>query len=69
MKICDFIESELNTFRQECNFTQEERDFFELRARGITLEEIQEKLFMSKYKADSLSSKVKKKICKVIKTM
>ena len=66
IQICDFVEWELMKFRKECNFTDEEREFFEYRSKNITLEEIAEKMDISVGKADKLSAKVKKKIIKVL---
>ena len=40
MKICDFVESELDNFRNKCNFTDEELEFFNLRAKDKSLVQI-----------------------------
>lgn len=66
MQICDFVKSELDMFRSECNFTDEEREFFDYRASNRTLEEIAEIMSMSVGKANVLSRKVKTKIIKVL---
>jgi len=36
MKICDFTKPELDKFRKECNFTEIERQCFDLKAKGLT---------------------------------
>lgn len=66
LQICDFVEWELEMFRKECNFTEEELDFFNLRAKNIPIETIAELMNVSVGKANKLSSKVKKKIIKVL---
>lgn len=66
LQICDFVKWELDMFREECNFTEEEREFFDYRAKNDTLEVIAEKMNISVGKADKLSCKVKNKIWKVI---
>lgn len=66
MIISDFVEWELQKFRDECNFTTEELEFFNYRAKNETLEVIAEKMNISVGKADTLSRKVKKKIIKVL---
>lgn len=66
MKICDFVKWELDMFREECNFTDEELEFFNYRAKDITIEAIAEKMNISEGKANVLSRKVKKKIIKIL---
>ena len=66
IRICDFVKSELDMFRQECNFTDEEMEFFNYRAKNDTLETIAEKMNISVGKADKLSRKVKSKIIRVL---
>lgn len=66
MIISDFVEWELQKFRDECNFTPEEMEFFNLRAKNETLSAIAEKMNISEGKADVLSRKVKNKIKKVL---
>lgn len=66
MIISDFVEWELQKFRDECNFTKEEMEFFNYRAKDMTIEQIAEEMSISVGKANKLSSKVKKKIIKVL---
>ncbi len=66
MQICDFVECELQMFRRECNFTQEELDFFNYRAKNLTIEQIAELMNISVGKANKLSRKVKDKMKRVL---
>lgn len=66
MQICDFVEWELQKFRDECNFTDEELEFFNYRAKNISIEKIAELMNISVGKANKLSRKVKNKIIKVL---
>lgn len=65
MIISDFVEWELDKFRNECNFTEEELDFFNYRAKNISIERIAEMMNVSIGKANKLSKKVKSKILKI----
>ena len=40
INIHDFVEWELEKLRRECNFTDEELDFFDLRAKNIPIETV-----------------------------
>ncbi len=66
MIISDFVEWELQKFRDECNFTDEELEFFNYRAKNISIECIAEKMNISVGKANKLSRKVKNKIIRVL---
>lgn len=66
MKICDFVESELEYFRLNCNFTDDELEFFNLRAKDKSLVQISQIMNISEGKANMLSKKIKKKIIKVV---
>ena len=66
MIISDFVEWELEKFRKECNFTDEELEFFNYRAQNISIEYIAEEMDISVSKANQLSRKIKSKILKVI---
>lgn len=52
MIIADFVEWELQKFRDECNFTDEELEFFEYRAKNKTIEQIAELMCISEGKAN-----------------
>ena len=66
VEISDFVEWELGTLREDCNFTNDEMDFFNLRAKDNTIEEIAESMNISVSKANRLSKKVSRKIQKVL---
>lgn len=66
MKICDFVEWELQRFRDECNFTDEELTFFNYRAKNTPIENIAEMMNISVGKANILSRKVKRKMIKIL---
>jgi hypothetical protein len=66
IQIYDFVNWELEKFRNECNFSDEELEYFNLRAKHISHERVAELMNISVSKADTLSRKVKMKILKVI---
>jgi hypothetical protein len=66
MKICNFVQAELQVFRDKCNFTEEELQFFEYRAKDKSIVQIAQRMHISESKASVLSNKVKKKIMKVV---
>lgn len=66
MIIADFTEKELEYFRCSCNFVGFERDVFELRSKGVPLEQIAEKVNMSVDGIKKVSRKVNTKISKVL---
>lgn len=66
MKIYDFVESELRFFRAECNFSAEELEYFNLRARHYSNQQIAIKMNISEGKVSKLAKSVKTKILKVL---
>lgn len=66
MKIYDFVEKELNYFRKECNFSTEELEYFNLRAKHYSNFEISMKMNISESKVSKLAKSVKQKILRVI---
>lgn len=66
LQICDFTVPELDRFRELCNFTPDELEFFNLRSRDKSIVEISLVMNISESKASVLSSKVKKKIIKIL---
>ena len=66
MEIYDFVEWELQKFRDECNFTPEQLEYFELRAKDRKNYQIAMDMNVSESKVYSLAKKVKRKIIKVI---
>ena len=65
MKVYDFTVPELNYFRTYCNFTNDERPLFELRAQNMPLEQCAEQMNVSVSTAKRLSRKVNNKIIRV----
>ena len=65
MIISDFTKPGLEFFRDRCNFVNSEKDVFEFRSQGLSLEEIAEILDMSVDGAKKVSRKVNRKIEKV----
>lgn len=66
MKICEFVEWELEKFRNECNFTEEELKYFNLRAKDKSNVQIALEMHISESKVSVLARKVKKKMLKVL---
>ena len=66
MIISDFTTDELEFFRKSCNFVNFEKQIFERRAEGVSLQQIAEEMDISYDYARYLSRKVNKKIIKVI---
>jgi len=66
MIIADFTKPELDYFRENCNFVGDEIILFEMRSKGIPLEQIADKLNRSIDSTKLISRKVNKKILKVL---
>ena len=66
MIISDFTNIELEYLRKNCNFVNNEKDLFELRGQGLSLEEIAEVLNLSVEGIKKISRKVNRKIEKVM---
>lgn len=66
MRIYDFVEWELQKFRNECNFTEEESQVFELKAKNKSNEYISQTMHISIAKTARLVKRVKNKMIKVI---
>lgn len=65
-KICDFVEKELQMFRDECNFTDEELCYFNLRAKDKSNVQIAFEMNISESKVSKLARKVKSKMIRVL---
>lgn len=65
MQIKDYTAPELEHFRATCNFTSLEREFFDLRAAGFTLEACSEKMGYSAGGIRHISGQVKRKMNRV----
>ena len=67
MKICEFVNSEINYSISESNFTKEQLILFNLRIKNIPLEECAEKMNVSVSTVYRINKSMKTKIDKVIK--
>lgn len=66
MQIYDFTVPELNTFRELCNFTEAELEYFNLRARHKSNIEISMSMHVSEAQVSKLAKKVKNKIIRIL---
>ena len=64
--INDFVEWELNKFREECNFSDEELTYFNLRAKNKSNVRIAMQMNISEAKVSKLARRVKDKMIRVI---
>lgn len=62
----EFTEPEVEYFRQKCNFTEDERDVFELRVRGKSIVAISLALHMSESTVLRRLRGIKNKIIRVL---
>lgn len=65
MIISDFTKPELDYFRENCNFTRDERTLFEYRVQEYSLEECAEMMNVSISTVKRISRKVNNKIIRV----
>lgn len=66
LKICDFVKWELDMFKEQCNFTEEELTYFNLKAKNKSNVEVAMDMHISEPKVSILARKVRKKIFKVL---
>lgn len=66
MMIRDFVEWELQKFRDECNFTADELYYFNLRAKDKSNVQIALEMHVSEAQVSKLAKRVKTKIKKVL---
>lgn len=66
MKIRDFVEYELEVFRNECNFTDDELRYFNLRAKDKSNVQIALEMNISESQVSKLAKRVKKKMLKLL---
>ena len=66
MQIFDFTKPELDHFRELCNFTADEMEYFNLRSSGMSNVQIALEMNVSESKVSKLARKVKSKILRVI---
>ena len=62
MMLKDCIQSEIDAYIQGCNFTDDEMQYFLLKAKGKTDVQIADSMFVSTRKVATLSSRVRTKI-------
>lgn len=66
MKIADFTKPELDHFRDQCNFTPDEMEYFNLRSQDMSNVQIALAMNVSESKVSILARKVKKKRIRVL---
>ena len=66
MQVYDFVEWELQMFREQCNFTPDELTYFNLRAKHKSNVEISLAMNVSESQVSKLAKKVKTKMLKVL---
>lgn len=66
MKIYDFTVPELNMFRELCNFTPDELEYFNLRAKYNSNVQIALAMNVSEAQVSKLAKKVKSKMLRVL---
>lgn len=66
MKMCDFTKPELDRFRKDCNFTDIERQCFDLKARDKTNTQLAMELNVSESTISVVMRRVRTKITKVL---
>lgn len=64
--INDFVEWELNKFREECNFSDEELTYFNLRAKNKSNVQIAMQMNVSEAKVSKLARRVKDKMIRTL---
>lgn len=65
IKICNYVQQELQELREKCNFTDEELAYFNLKAKDKSNIQISFEMHVSESKVERLSRQVKNKIFKV----
>ena len=66
MKIRDFIECELQMFRDSCNFTEDELTYFNLRAKDKSNVQIAQEMNVSEAQVSKLARRVKNKMIRAL---
>lgn len=66
LQIYDFIEPELDYFRKFCNFSDDELEYFNLRAKHISNTAISLKMNISEAQVSKLAKRVKDKIKRAV---
>ena len=66
MIISSFTKPELDRFRENCNFTEDESACFELKAKGFTNIQVAMNLNMSELKVAVTMKRIRTKITKIL---
>ena len=66
MQVYDFTVPELNMFRELCNFTPQELEYFNLRSQGKSNVQISMEMNVSESQVSKLARKVKSKMLRVL---
>lgn len=66
MKLRDFTKPELDKFRELCNFTNDELEYFNLRASDLSNIQIAFEMNVSEAQVSKLAKRVKSKMKRVI---
>lgn len=66
MKIRDFTEPELDKFRVLCNFTEDERKYFEMRAKDKSNIQIALAMNISDSQVSKLAKRVRSKMLRIL---
>ena len=66
MQIRDFTKPELDMFRELCNFTSEELEYFNLRSQDKSNSYIAQHMYISEAKVSVLAKRVKQKMLRVL---
>ena len=66
MKLRDFTVPELDMFRELCNFTDDERQYFELRASDLSNVQIAMTMHISEAQVSKLAKRTKSKMLRVL---
>lgn len=65
-KIRDFVEPELEYFRQNCNFSDSEMEYFNLKAKDYSNVRIANEMNVSEAQVSKLAKRVKSKMLRVL---
>ena len=66
MKIRDFVKPELDYFRENCNFSSQELEYFDLRANDMSNVQIALAMHISESQVSKLAKRVKLKMLRVL---
>jgi len=66
MQVYDFTNPELDMLRQQCNFSDEELEYFNLRAKHLSNVQISLQMHISESKVSKLARKIKSKILRTL---